>query len=86
MKSEEYLADFFGGLALITYEPKRNLYLISVENDDLVNEFTYYFPYEYAAVKRLKSLELQKMMSKYIKQMEIEQQLMKKGMLRRARK
>ena len=79
--SSKKLEQFFGGKAYIYFEPSNYTYQISVRNDDLVNDFQYNFPYEESITQPRIRAELQKMLKKYIKQMEIEQELMRKGKL-----
>ena len=82
IESERQLSNFFGGEALIIYEPAMAVYQITVRNDDLINDFLFEIPREYTYCSERKKQELQKMLDKYIKQMEIEQQLLKKGVLK----
>ena len=80
-RSSKRLEQFFGGKAYIYFEPSNRTYQISVSNDDLINNFQYNFPQEESITQPRIRAELQKMLKKYIKQMEIEQELMRKGKL-----
>lgn len=80
-RSCKRLEQFFGGEAYIYFEPSNRTYQISIRNDDLINYFHYNFPQENSITQPRIRAELQKMLKKYIKQMEIEQELMRKGKL-----
>ena len=81
-ESEKELCQFFGGEAIIIYQPWSNDYQISIRNDDLVNDFHYVMHNEDTLTKARKQAKIKDMLYKYIKHMEIEQQLMKKGLLK----
>ena len=49
IESERQLSNFFGGEALIIYEPAMAVYQITVRNDDLINDF-------YASIISLKMI------------------------------
>ena len=82
VESEKRLHELFGGEAIIIYQPWSNDYQISIRNDDLVNDFHYVMHNEDTLTKARKQAKIKDMLYKYIKHMEIEQQLMKKGLLK----
>lgn len=82
-ESEKELCQFFGGEAIIIYQQWSNDYQISIINDDLINEFHFVIHREDTLTKDRKQLKLKEMIKKYVKHMEIEQQLLKKGLLKR---
>ena len=69
------------GLVLPPKIAPKQVVILPIRNDDLVNDFQYNFPHEESITQPRIRAELQKMLKKYIKQMEIEQELMRKGKL-----
>lgn len=56
-------------------------YQIIIKNDDLVNEFIFWFT-EYQYWKVGEKLLVEKMLDKYLKSMEIEQRLIQRGLIK----
>ncbi len=76
----ERLSEWFGGSATVRYNKSRMEYRIIIKNDDLIDEFVFYF----TEVQYLKYGEreiLVLMLDKYLKSMEIEQRLIQRGLM-----
>mgnify|MGYP003571288360 CR=1 FL=1 len=74
------LSAWFGGSATVRYNKSRMEYRIIIKNDDLIDEFVFWF----TEVQYLKYGEreiLVLMLDKYLKSMEIEQRLIQRGLM-----
>lgn len=73
------LSKWFGGSATVRYNKGRLEYTIIIKNDDLINEFVFWF----TEVQYLKYGEREimvMMLEKYLKSMEIEQRKIQRGL------
>ena len=78
--SIDKLSEWFGGSATVRYNEKLLEYRIIIRNDDLINEFVFWFTDMHVLKYGEKEL-VRYMLEKYIRQMESEQQLLRKGLI-----
>lgn len=74
------LSDWFGGSATVLYNKSRMEYRIIIKNDDLVNEFVFWFT-EFQYWKEGEKLITEMMLKKYLEAMRIEQRLIQRGLM-----
>lgn len=77
----EKLIEWFGGFATVEYIKGRLEYTITIKNDDLINDFVFWFTEPQYLVHGEKEMT-KKMLKQYLDHMKIEQQLMRKGLLK----
>ena len=75
------LSRWFGGSATVKHNKSRQEYIILIKNDDLINEFFFWFTESQYLQLGEKQLTIW-LLDKYLKSMEIEQQLIKKRLLK----
>lgn len=78
--SIDRLSEWFGGSATVLYNKSRMEYRIIIKNDDLLDEFIFWFT-EFQYWKEGEKLLVEIMLDKYLKSMEIEQRLIQRGLM-----
>ena len=73
------LTEWFGGTSTVKYNKSRCEYTILLYTDDLMDEFTFWFT-DMDILKYGEKEVVLHLFTKYINQMEIEQQIMRKGL------
>lgn len=74
----ERLSEWFGGSATLLYNISRREYIIIIRNDDLLDEFIFWFT-EFQYWKEGEKFLTEMMLKKYLETMRIEQRLIQKG-------
>lgn len=72
------LSEWFGGSATVLYNKSRREYRIIIRNDDLLDEFIFWFT-EFQYWKEGEKFLTEMMLKKYLETMRIEQRLIQKG-------
>lgn len=72
------LSEWFGGSATVLHNKSRKEYRIIIRNDDLLDEFIFWFT-EFQYWKEGEKNLTEMMLKKYLETMEIEQRLIQKG-------
>ena len=73
------LSKWFGGSATVLYNKSRMEYRIIIRNDDLINEFVFWFT-EFQYWKEGENFLTEMMLKKYLETMRIEQRLIQRGL------
>ena len=74
------LSEWFGGSATVLYNKSRMEYRIIIKNDDLINEFIFWFT-EFQYWKEGEKILTEMMLKKYLETMRIEQRLIQRGLM-----
>lgn len=74
------LSEWFGGSATVLYNKSRMEYRIIIRNDDLINEFVFWFT-EFQYWKEGEKFLTEMMLKKYLETMRIEQRLIQRGLM-----
>ena len=75
------LSEWFGGSATVLYNKSRMEYRIIIKNDDLINEFVFWFT-EFQYWKDGEKFITEMMLKKYLETMRIEQRLIQRGLIK----